>query len=427
VRNKPLRILVADDSPTNRKLLRVLLETEGHRVLEAADGVEALAVLRVEPVDVVVSDILMPRMDGYRFCLELRRSKLSRRVPLLFYTGTYTSAADEKAAMDLGADKFLRKPAPAKAVLDAMREALANARSRGPARKNCGTAVMKEYSEVLVAKLEHKNQELEKQTRSLRESQARIRKLNDELEARVRRRTAQLENANRELEAFAYSVSHDLRSPLRQIEGFSDLLVSSADDGSRNQSKHCLDSIRERTRRMGRLIDDLLEFAQIGRVQMHRTQVDLQAVANDVLNEIQSSREATGRNIEWKFARLPGVIGDPALLRQVLANLLNNAVKYSSPRKLATIEVAARETEDEWIIFIRDNGVGFDEKYAAKLFGAFERLHPESGFAGSGLGLSSVRRIIERHAGRTWAEGRVNAGATFYFSLPKPYGSAGHG
>jgi len=243
-----------------------------------------------------------------------------------------------------------------------------------------------------------------------------IRRLNADLEQRVLERTTELEMANKELEAFSYSVSHDLRAPLRHIEGFVEILTSSCTSLDEESRRH-LETITGSARQMGRLIDDLLAFSRTARADLTKGTVSLSSLVQTVIRELL--QEAQGRQIEWVLEDLPTVEADPALLRQVLLNLLGNALKYTRTRKRPRIEIGAAGTAQEEIILVRDNGVGFDPRYAHKLFGVFQRLHRASDFEGTGIGLANVRRIIHRHGGRTWAEGELDKGATFYFSLPK--------
>lgn len=249
-----------------------------------------------------------------------------------------------------------------------------------------------------------------------KQAQEVIRRLNAELEERVSERTAQLSDANRELEAFAYSVSHDLRAPLRHVEGYVDLLTREAGKDLSEKGQRYARTIADASREMGELIDDLLTFSRMGRAGMVETSVDLDALAGLVRRELEES--AAGRTIVWTIAPLPRAQGDPSMLKLVLANLLGNAVKFTRPREPAEIELGwAGEEDGRLVFYVRDNGVGFDPRYAHKLFGVFQRLHRPEEFEGTGIGLANVRRIIARHGGRTWAEGRLDGGATFYFTL----------
>jgi len=275
---------------------------------------------------------------------------------------------------------------------------------------------------LLSARLRHERLEhaLHQQQKRMEEV---MRSVNAELEQRVQDRTDQFAAANRqltianqELEAFSYTVSHDLRAPLRHVHGYVELLVEEAGDQLSEQARHYLKTISDASREMSTLIDDLLAFSRMGRAELSETRVDLDKLVQATLPDLK--RAAPGRNILWKIPPLPAVQGDPAMLSQVLANLLDNAVKYTRPRDPAQIELGCAGQEDgRSILFVRDNGVGFDPQYTSKLFGVFQRLHRSDEFEGTGIGLAIVRRIIGRHGGRTWAEGQVNAGATFYFTL----------
>ncbi len=244
-----------------------------------------------------------------------------------------------------------------------------------------------------------------------------LRRLNLELDQRVLDRTAQLAAANKELESFAYSVSHDLRAPLRHIDGFLELLQNRARASLDEQSRHYMDTICNAAQKMGSLIDDLLTFSRMGRHAMSLRQVALEPMVHDVIRELKP--DAAGRAIEWHIGKLPVVRGDKNMLRMVLVNLVANALKFTRPRSQAKIEIGSQPGKGgETVIFVRDNGAGFDMTYSDKLFGVFQRLHRADEFEGIGIGLANVRRIIARHGGRTWAEGHVDRGAAFYFSLP---------
>jgi PAS domain S-box-containing protein len=243
-----------------------------------------------------------------------------------------------------------------------------------------------------------------------------IRHLNETLERRVYERTAELEEANKELEAFTYSVSHDLRAPLRHIDGFSRLLQEEYSSELDETAQHYLDRIRTGTANMGRLVDDLLSLSRIGRHELASELTGLGSLVKEVVKEFEP--ETLGRRIEWKVEELPFVECDSALMKLVFQNLLSNALKFTRPREVAIIEVGQTVVNGQPAIFVRDNGVGFSMKHVDMLFGVFQRLHRQADFEGTGVGLATVQRIIHKHGGRTWAEGEINQGATFFFTLP---------
>lgn len=253
-------------------------------------------------------------------------------------------------------------------------------------------------------------------------AEAEIRQLNASLEQRVRERTARLEAVNQELETFSYSVSHDLRAPLRAIDGFAQILVEDHAAQVGPEGQRVLRVISEEILRMGELIDDLLAFSQLGRQTMETVIVNMTGLADKVARELSAAN--TNRLVEWKIAALPPAHGDRAMLRQAWVNLLGNAVKFTQHRTPAVIEIGATATDGETIYYVKDNGAGFEMKYVHKLFGVFQRLHTGNEFEGTGVGLALVQRIIHRHGGRVWAEGKVNEGATFCFALPEPKGES---
>src|SRR6202521_1377489 len=331
----------------------------------------------------------------------------------------YGWAAED--AIGKNSQQFLQTVFPAP-VDDIRAELLRTGRWEGELKKTRadGTQVVvasrwslrRDEQERPVAILETNNDITERKRR-----EEEIQGLNQELA----KRSADLEGANKELEAFAYSVSHDLRAPLRHMAGFTELLQKKASSVVDEKSNHYMAMILDSAKRMGNLIDDLLAFSRIGRAETQKTLFNLAQLVKEALTEVRQDTE--GRNIAWKIGTLPDFYGGRSMLRLVLVNLLSNAIKFTRTRPQAEIEIgSATGNGDELIVFVRDNGVGFDMKYVNKLFGVFQRLHQAHEFEGTGIGLATVQRIIHRHGGKVWAEGVIDSGATFYFSAPRPQG-----
>lgn len=412
-----MKVLIVDDYPSNLKLLRVQLEMAGYEVSEAANGAAALEKLGQEPVDAVISDVLMPVMDGFRLCNELRNNEATRHVPLILYTATYNSPSDRELAQSVGADAYILKPAPVNVLIDAIRAAQNRVPPRPPAKSPLDDVdILERYNAVLVRKLETRNAELQQALDKLNAAHAQILELNRNLETRVTQRTAALDAANRELEAFSFSVSHDLRAPLRHISGYAELIQAADLLQSPAEAQEIATRIVVAARYMNRLIEALLELAHIGRTPLELRPLELDQVLDEALEGV--APDTTGRRIEWRRGPLPRVLGDVPLLRQVLVNLLSNAIKYTRTREQAVIEIGHRPGRvAEVVVFVKDNGVGFDVGRAGELFGVFKRLHTAEGFEGTGIGLANAHRIISRHGGSIWADASVDNGATFFFSL----------
>lgn len=599
------RALIVDDEPENRYLLRALLAGHGFEVTEAGNGVEALAEARRQAPDIIVSDLLMPKMDGYSLLRAWKANALLANIPFIVYTATYIEPKDEKLACDLGADAFILKPAEPEPFMRRVQEVLARAQAgvlppHAPALDE--QAACKVYSEVLVKKLEKRSIQLEQRVGELAASEVHIQRLNHlymalsetnqaivhltgrealfrevcriavergglslawiglldadggevvpvawhgvvdewfarlqpfsirgsrrtptecaigderiylcndlaadpalapiyaelhktglhaaaslplhldgkvigaltlfagekdffdaqltalvtemagdisfalenyereaqrrqaeealhrtnlELEQRVQARTAELVAANRELEAFAYSVAHDLRAPLRGISGFSRTLLDDHAGQLDETGREHLERVSRAAQHMGELIDDLLKLSMLGSHEIYPVEANLSRMAGEILAELVKA--APQRKVETLVAPDCTVTGDARLLRVLMQNLLENAMKYTGREAQARIEFACTPTAGGSVFHVRDNGAGFDMSHAERLFQPFRRLHRVEDFEGTGIGLATAARILARHGGRIWAEAEKGKGATFFFTLPVGPGAA---
>ena len=377
-------ILLVDDQPANLGALEATLESTGCRFVLAKSADEALLALLHEDFAAIVLDIRMPGMSGFELASMIKRRQRTRQVPILFLTAHLLEEEDVLQGYAAGAVDYLTKPINPEVLRSKIAVFVDLYRSRWSlARMN--------------ASLQRAIAERQRMEEALREA------------------NRELETSNKELESFSYSVSHDLRAPLRAIDGFSYTLLQEYGASLPPEGQRLLSTVRENTQRMGRLIDDLLAFSRLGGKKLDLAPVDLASLAHTVVNEVRQAH--AGRQVKVTIAALPPAAGDGSLLRQVLTNLIGNAFKFTRNRPDASIEIGSQSAGGETVYYVRDNGAGFDMRHAGKLFGVFERLHRTDEFEGSGVGLALVRRIVHRHGGRVWGEGQVNGGATFYFTL----------
>jgi two-component system, NtrC family, sensor kinase len=386
----PRRILAVDDSATFLEELSILLRGEGYEVVQARSGEEALEMLAAQLVDCILLDLLMPGIGGQETCRRIKGSPVVRDIPLILLTGT----GDKNAMIDgltSGADDFISKSSEFEVL---------KARVRAQIRR-------KQFED------EHRRVREELLRREIEAAEARAAREAAEIKASL---ADELERKNKELEAFSYSVSHDLRAPLRAIEGFGTLLAEEYAERLDERGLGYLLRVRQSSTRMGELIEDLLELSRIGRAELRRVAVDLADLAHGVIEELH--RREPERTVAVEVARPLAVEADPGLLRIVLENLIGNAWKFTSKAAAPRIDVGVTLVEGASAFYVRDNGAGFQMRYADKLFAPFQRLHKETDFPGTGIGLATVHRIIDRHGGRVWAESAPGSGTTLYFTVP---------
>lgn len=377
-------ILTIDDKPANIFALEKLLERADRVFLSATSGKEGLKIALDKDVDLIILDVQMPEMDGFEVAQILKSHKRTRDIPLLFASAEKKEREFMMKGFEEGAADYLSKP------LD--------------------PEVTKAKVSVLL-QLQLQKKELIEKNLSLEHADAQIKKLNAELQRNVN----QLENVNKELESFSYSVSHDLRAPLRIISGQTGILLEDFESQLDDGAKRLLSGIQQNARKMNALIDDLLKFSKLGRKEVQKTEFPTERVVRETLDELA---KATPHRAQVHMGSLLPAQADRTLLTQVWVNLLSNAIKYSAKKEKPQVDISCELRGDSVVYAVKDNGAGFSMDYADKLFGVFQRLHSPAEFEGTGVGLAIVQRIITKHGGKVWAEGKENEGATFFFSLP---------
>ncbi len=369
--DKKPKILIVDDRPENLVALEVILEDMDVELVRATSGNEALKHTLYHDFALALLDIQMPEMDGYELASILRAEEKTSRLPFIFISAVYTDHVDVFKGYEKGAFSCITKPFQPEMLLNKVKFFI---------EKHQQDMVMYQLSRNL------------------------------------KKKNTDLEEMNRELESFTYSVSHDLRAPLRAINGYTEILRRSYEPTLDDRGKRLLDKISLNTERMGVLIENLLAFSQLDRRNVHKAQVDMNALVREVLDEVHASMPYVRPQV--RIAELQSAMGDRELLRQVLVNLIGNAFKYSGKKEEPVVEIGRDVVGGEAVFYVKDNGVGFDMEQAGRVFGVFQRLHEASEFEGTGIGLAIVERIISHHGGRVWAEAEVNKGASFYFTVP---------
>jgi len=404
-------ILIAEDSPTQSERLRYVLERHGYGVVAATNGRLALEAARQTMPTLIISDIVMPEMDGYQLCRHIKDDPELRAIPVILIT-TLSDPQDVIRGLECRADNFIIKPYDEHYLMSRIQFVLLNREIGEHEHTSMGVEVHFNGQRHFITadRLQILNLLLSTYEAAIRRNQELTTARNE-----LRKANAALETTNKELEAFSYSVSHDLRAPLRSISGFTQIVLEDGGEQLDGKGKEHLMRVQKACSRMGQLIDDLINLSRATRGEMKHEQVDLGDMARTVLSDLEKS--SAGRHVEVRIGDGLVLEADPRLMRVVLDNLLGNAWKFTSKQDDACIEVGSAIEDNQKVFFVRDNGAGFDMTYADRLFGAFQRFHSPDDFPGTGIGLATVQRIIHRHGGRIWARSEVGKGATFFFVI----------
>jgi signal transduction histidine kinase len=401
-------ILLVDDREDKRLAMETVLADLGQNIVRASSGRDALRCLLHQDFAVILLDVNMPGMDGFETALLIRQRRNSEHVPIIFVTAISDTETHVSRGYSLGAVDYILTPV----VPEVLR-----AKVTVFVELFKATEQVKRQAERLRRAHDELEERVRQRTTELAIANDNIRKLNVDLERRVQDRTAQLVEANQELETFTYSIAHDLRAPLRQIHGYAHILGEEFVSNLPAEACQYFNRIGEKARNMEQMVDGLLNFFGIARQNFDRQRVDLSVIVHAAVAAMKP--ETQNRQIKWQIGDLPSVVCNVGLMKHVFTNLLSNAAKYTRPRDPAIIKIGQMKIDDEVVIYVQDNGVGFDMEYADKLFGVFQRLHRAEDFEGTGIGLALVSRIISKHGGRIWAQAKVGQGAAFYFTVGK--------
>ncbi|MCU7494614.1 MAG: response regulator [Ignavibacteria bacterium] len=418
----PEKILIAEDSLTQLESLKYILQKNSFNVISAQDGLLALNAALENRPSLVISDIIMPNMDGYELCRRLKSFEQTRDIPVILLTNL-TDSREVIKGLQAGADNFLTKPYSPDFLIAKIRDILENRKSRMQNSNPSGNEGIKikfegeqyiinspraQVIDLLLSTFENavqKNEELEEANRQL---------LNVQQE--LKRKNLELERSNRELELFAYVASHDLQEPVRNLSNYTALLERRYKEKFDEKGRQMLEFISEGARRMHGLIKDLLSYSRLSNMENKFERVELNTIVREALDNLKSSIEES--NAQVSYSRLPAVKAVRAQMLQLFQNLISNAIKYRNTQKNPEIEIGCTQNKGMHVFFIKDNGIGIDKSYFEKIFVIFQRLHDRGSYPGSGIGLTICKKIVERHGGRMWVESEIGKGSAFYFSLP---------
>jgi signal transduction histidine kinase len=442
-KNKNMKILSVDDKVENLYLLEAMLKSAGrdYEVVSAHNGIEALEKLDQDKFDLIISDILMPQMDGFELCRQVKQRDELRHVPFIFYTATYTEKKDEELGLRLGASRFIVKPLEAEHFLAVLREVIeeyeAGRLVAAPPPEEKEEVLLKAYNRSLVHKLDHKVQQLEQTAQELRQARDELARANTELEQKVEGRTAQLVEANANLQAFTFTAAHDLHAPLRAIQGFSRMVMEDYGDTVGAECRGLLERIVGAAAQMQRLLNGLLEYSKMSQAQPNLEKVSLENAVSDALSLLDQDIRARNA-VVTVTPPLPEIIGNPAMMVLLINNFVSNALKFVSPgvqpqvriwveggegmgevkRKAPAPEPPGAALQVPAIrLWVEDNGIGIAQKDLERIFGAFERLNDKQSYPGTGLGLAIARKGAERMGARVGVESELGKGSRFWADL----------
>jgi signal transduction histidine kinase len=404
-------VLIADDNSNNRYFLQKLLEGYGYTTLQAENGAVALELARKSPPNVIISDLLMPVMDGFELCRQWKADTVLKNIPFIVYTATYTEPKDELLALSLGVDKFVIKPQSPEDIIKIINDFcnFETALQSGfyDVKKPLGDEmeVLRQYNEVLFNKLEKKVMLLESETNAHRDAEEKLKKT---VEA--------LGRSNKELEQFAYATFHDLQEPLWNLSTFSQLLVKKYSANLNSEAMQYLGMITNESLRMNKLIMGILEYSKIGKTEKHISVVNVNELMSAIIenNAIKIKEKMAVVN----YKNLPSLQGDRDELFRLFYNLLDNSIKFVEKGRAPEINITAELKGENWEFCIKDNGIGIPKKYSEKIFDIFQTLNTKMEFEGNGIGLAICKKVVEIHGGKIWVESDEGKGSSFYFTLP---------
>lgn len=396
------KILIVDDNPDNLKVLYTYLKSAGFEVLAADNGEAGIEVVKHSKPELILLDVMMPGMNGFEVCRCLKADSATRHIPIIFLTAL-SEVVDKLTGFQVGGVDYITQPVEYEEVVARVRTHLILTRTRQK---------LWQQNQKLQAEIDRRQQVESRLT----QSRQLLQQTNDSLEQTVADRTAELATSNKDLEHFAYIASHDLRQPIRKIRMCTEYLAEDYQHCFDEQAREYIGYITKSTDRMYLLIDDLLAYSRIAKQEQNLVPLELESVVRDTLEDLSISIEEQQATINYQ--NLPTVVANPREIAQLFQNLISNSLKFASDRPLK-ITIDAVEKEDEWLISVKDNGIGIEPQFSDKIFQMFQRLHGNREYEGTGIGLAICQKVVNSYGGEIWVESQLNEGATFYFTLPK--------